>query len=335
MLFGKINRFLLLGGGQLLFDLSIELMQKGYAIEVVTSLRHATSKVKIGQREILLKEALEESRISYREAANINSDAFIDEFVTDGTLGISIGAEWIFKKKFIGSFAGRLVNLHGSRLPKNRGGGGFSWLILRGERHGGSSLHIVDVGIDTGEIVECREYFFPDWCRKPIDYQQIAYKENLTLLKGFIRGIEKEHEFEITAKEDHLSTYWPRLNTELQGFINWNWKLVDIECFICAFDDPYIGASTFINNQRVFVKDCRADFEDGAFHPFQAGLIYRRARNYLFVATCEGGLVIGDIRNEAGESMIDQIRLGDRLYTHSKFLEQAVEARPVYKPQAT
>ena len=34
------------------------------------------------------------------------------------------------------------------------------------------------------------------------------------------------------------STYWPRIDTESHGWINWNWSGEEILNFIKAFDDP-------------------------------------------------------------------------------------------------
>ena len=69
---------------------------------------------------------------------------------------------------------------------------------------------------------------------------------------------------------EYLSIYWPRLSTEHHGYVDWSWSLKDIERFICAFDEPYPGASTYIGSRKVHLKEGYADFNDGLFHPFQS-----------------------------------------------------------------
>ena len=53
----------------------------------------------------------------------------------DETLFVSLGSRWIFNKKIITDFfKSNLVNFHGTRLPSDAGGGGFSWKIIREDR---------------------------------------------------------------------------------------------------------------------------------------------------------------------------------------------------------
>ena len=54
-----------------------------------------------------------------------------------GDYGISFSAPWVFPQVIIDMFDGELFNLHNQPLPKFRGGGGTSWLILMGERSEG------------------------------------------------------------------------------------------------------------------------------------------------------------------------------------------------------
>ena len=55
--------------------------------------------------------------------------------------------------------------------------------------------------------------------------------------------------------------------------------------FINAFDDPYKGASTFINKKRVYFKKCSLEkLENTNFHSFQAGIIIRKHKDIVYVA---------------------------------------------------
>jgi methionyl-tRNA formyltransferase len=60
-------------------------------------------------------------------------------------------------------------------------------------------------------------------------------------------------DFRIRNQEEKDSTYFPRLNSLNQGFIDWEWDCGEALRFIRAFDDPYCGASTFLNERRVFI----------------------------------------------------------------------------------
>ena len=241
--------------------------------------------------------------------------------------------KWIFRKKFIDRFSGKLINGHGTRLPQNRGGGGFSWQILVENRLGGSLVHQVDTGIDTGAIVDFREYVFPRSCRIPLDYNRFSYQMNKIFFQDFFQAVQDNKDFELTTQQEIGSSYWPRLSTINQGFIDWDWSLEQIDRFICAFDDPYIGATSFIKGDRVFLKKSLIGYQDGNFHPFQTGIIYRKTDQRLFIATENGALIVEHVADEQGCDMIKKIRVGDRFYTPREHLEAARCYRPTYNAQ--
>ena len=57
-----------------------------------------------------------------------------------------------------------------------------------------------------------------------------------------------------------FSTYWPRLKTDINGWVDWSLKIDSIERFICAFDEPYSGAKTFLGNKTVSLKSVSTHF---------------------------------------------------------------------------
>ena len=108
----------------------------------------------------------------------------------------------------------------------------------------------------------------------------------------------------------------------------------DIERFICAFDAPYNGARTFINDgSKVILKRCFVSNKDGTFHPFQKGMIYRISDKLIFVATEEGSLVISQIFDFEGRDIFKEIKCGDRFFTPSEYLEKAKQYRAKYLPE--
>ena len=327
MRFGKIDHYLLFGGGKLLGELAITLTKQEKKITVVTSPRHVNEILPdIG---ITLATLLNKNKIPYISLSNLNNK-IIDEIITPTTLGISIGAAWIFKSSFIRKFNSRLINLHGSKLPQDRGGGGFSWRILRKDRQGFNLIHLIDDGVDTGDIVYYEEYVFPAFCRISLDFQKFSTNQYLKFIGSFIKKIEKNNEFKHISQTEYFSSYWPRLATNKHAYIDWSWTLFDIESFICAFDDPYPGAMTFLNGKLVRIKDCYCITTDGKFHPFQTGIIYRINSNSLFVACNEGSLIINKLVDKNNKPILDRVILGDRFYTPGKLLEQAMQTREYY-----
>lgn len=332
MRFGKVDTFLLLGGGVLLSESAVKLKEAGYTVLVVTSQRHFQET--ISNTGYALGQHIESHGVEYFVSNEVNVDQRVITRITPRTLGLSLGAAWIFRKDFIDQFERKLVNLHGARLPQDRGGGSLSWPILRDNRLGFCLIHQVDAGVDTGPIVKYREFFYPTWCRIPKDYQQVYVQENRKFLTEFFGEVRNEAEFRCIDQLEYLSTYWPRLSTEHHGYVDWSWSLRDLERFVCAFDEPYRGASSFVKGRRVFLKSCFVSFADGAFHPFQKGLIYRKSEEAIFVATEEGTLIIQCVVDEEGRDVKEKIRVGDRLHTPMELLERAKQFRAEYPPNA-
>ena len=112
--------------------------------------------------------------------------------------------------------------------------------------------------------------------------------------------------------------------------MNWQWNTNDIELFIRAFDDPYHGASTFIDGKKVRLKKCSIK-KVGSFHPFQVGIIFRIINDKLFVATVDGVLIIKDVFDIKGNRINSSMKLGHRFFTPYKYLEQSFTIRPSLK----
>lgn len=327
---GRIEGYILLGGGVILSECAPKLQADGYRVRVVTSRRHLQEAITATGHT--LAQTLAAAGIEPLVCDEVGDGrAFLGD-TTEGVLGLSFGAAWIFRKPLIDRFDGRLLNVHGTRLPLDRGGGGFSWQILRDNRLGGCLIHQVDEGVDTGPIVKHREFVYPPSCRIPRDYHEVCLRQMRGLMADFFQDVRTEAPFTLLEQPAHAGTYWPRLSTEHQGYLDWSWSLRAIERFIYAFDEPYRGASTFLRGKRVFLKDCLINTSDGTFHPFQRGLIYRISGDGVCVATDDGRLVVRTVQDDEGANITARLRVGDRFHTPIAILEQARAFRAVYTP---
>jgi methionyl-tRNA formyltransferase len=256
------------------------------------------------------------------------SDPSVADFIgkPPNVLFLSIGAAWIFSKNVIEkTFSNRLLNLHGTRLPQDRGGGGRSWQIMMGNRLGFCVLHQIDPGVDTGAIVASREFLYPPEARTPEDFATIDKRENLAFMISWISD-RRETAVETTPvkQSEWFSSYWPRLHTETNGFIDWSLGAFELERFICAFDRPFRGASTLLNGQKVFLRKVSLTFGDGYYHPYQRGIVYRKSAGWVCVAVDGGSLIVEEITDEEGRNLLPNIRPGDRFSTSQELLEQGL-----------
>ncbi len=88
-------------------------------------------------------------------------DPVTDAFVKDGkfTFGVSYEYDHIIPKDVIECFQGRLVNLHRSFLPWNRGSNPNLWSFAE-KTPCGVTIHAVDPGINTGDILLQKQVTF-------------------------------------------------------------------------------------------------------------------------------------------------------------------------------
>jgi len=326
---GPINRLVLLGGGALLVRLAEWAKASDLPVAVITSPRHASEKPS-GAGSLM--EQLEAQDISAMVTESIDSPD-VAAFIGTGTndFCLSLGAAWIFRTNTIETlFGSALYNLHGTRLPQDRGGGGFSWQILMGNRLGYCQLHMVDGGVDTGDIILTDEFVYPPSCRTPADYDEHYVGRSFAMVTKFVSELRVGAvTLARTTQPHYLSTYWPRLHADTHGWVDWRWNTADLERFICAFDDPYGGAQTYLGDKEVRLKSATASYHERPFHPFQAGIVFHRTPNWVCIATSGGCLVVERVVDSNGKNILGELRDGDILSTPSEKLD-AARARVAY-----
>lgn len=101
-----------------------------------------------------------ETKIFDRKILKKDISKKIDEYLGDGIdLIVLAGFLSILDEKFINNRRGRIINIHPSLLPKFGGAGMFGIKIHRAvieakEYESGCTVHYVDAGVDTGEVIE-------------------------------------------------------------------------------------------------------------------------------------------------------------------------------------
>ena len=237
---------------------------------------------------------------------------------------ISFDSPWIFNNELINNFfKKRIVNSHSTRLPKDRGGGGFSWRILNNDKFGVCLVHLInDSGIDKGDVLFFEEFIFPNKAIVPKDYYHYQFEREKKFLKKFLTKLINHENFDVNGQPKYLSTYLPRLSTEINGYINWDLDINYLSRFVNAFDDPYQGASTFLNNQKVYIKKTMPTGESNN-HPFLNGIIIRKTDQWI-VVSCEGGcLIVEKVLNAKKENILKNVKTGDRFITPSNEIDKA------------
>lgn len=240
-------------------------------------------------------------------------------------VGFSINCRNIIKRPLIDFFEGRLFNIHDSFLPNERGGALNTWRILNDIKSVGNTIHQVDEGIDSGDIAFQEKVELKDEFPFPIDYDRAQLQCCYKIFDQFIESCVKNKPIVLSPQNNDASIYLPRLYTEINGAIDWDWDAEDVERFIRAFSDPYPGAYTFIKERKVHILRASLAQPNHRFHPFCNGKVIT-VHHDGSVTTVAGGRCLRIRKVSFDEDVIDASRvlnIKNTLYTPRELLDKA------------
>lgn len=197
------------------------------------------------------------------------------------------------------------LNIHGSLLPKYRGRTPHVWAIINGESITGITIHKIEKGVDTGDILLQKEIEITEDDTGAIILERFA-KWYPILINQSIAYIQN-NQVDFKVQDVSKATYFGK-RTPKDGRINWNWDKHRIRNWVRAQAAPYPGAYTYLGTEKIVIHEVQySDF--GYLDELDNGLILRKLP--LTIKTCNGAL---EITNYKGDSQEDiNLNIGDRL----------------------
>ena len=191
-------------------------------------------------------------------------------------------------------------NIHGSLLPKYRGRTPHVWAIINNEKETGITAHVIDEYCDTGDIIsQIKIQIDPfDTGNDLLNKFKMLY---FSLITEVIEKIKSENII-LTKQDENSSTYFGIRKPE-DGRINWNWQKERIINWVRAQANPYPGAFSIVNNQKLIidkVEVCSSGFR----FDIENGTILSVAPN-IIVKTTNGALEIKKSRQKL------KLKIGD------------------------
>lgn len=186
----------------------------------------------------------------------------------------------IYSLASLGSF-----NIHPSKLPFYRGPVPTMWAIQNGESEYGITIHAIDDGIDTGDILYQEIH--------PIDPEDTGYSLYLKamknganlLIKNLDNILDKNYE---TKKQVGYGSYYGKYNG--QGFINWAQPCKNVINFIRARSKPFNPAQTAILNAYIFVNKASI-FNSSEYMAVPPGQIIKVDECDKIIVACADGCI--------------------------------------------
>lgn len=165
-------------------------------------------------------------------------------------VGLTIGFRYLLDQDAIGIPPQGWLNFHSSLLPRYRGRAPLNWAIINGEQELGVTLHRIDEGTDTGDIV-FQERFTLTEAEDVGDALDKLYPLYQSLTMKVIDGLRTGH-LPQTPQDHSLATVFPRRTPE-DGRIDWSWSSTRAVNFVRGLSHPYPGAFTFLNGKRLLI----------------------------------------------------------------------------------
>ena len=171
-------------------------------------------------------------------------------------------------------------------LPKYRGGNPYSRVIMNGEAETGVTIHFMDEGFDTGDIIAQKAYHIHSKATMGTLFNELNVI-GIELLLQVLQAYETQELPRIPQpKGDFISG---KGLSDADIFINYNRTAEEIERFIRGLN-PFINASTTFRGN--LMKIMKAEVASDAFCiPHPAGTVAKIEDDKFFIATAKGLIV--------------------------------------------
>lgn len=201
--------------------------------------------------DLILKELAISHNLPVFCVSNVNDIDFIkicEDFSTD--LCVSMSFDQIVKKRLRTLPHLGFINCHAGKLPFYRGRNILNWAIINDEKEFGITVHYLDDGVDTGDIIEQKLYPILD-NDKYADILEKAYEGTTDTLYSAIQKIKNN---EVKAvKQSHLDGSYFSYRRFPDEHIDWNWPARRIYNLIRAITKPGPGARTFFGDKEIVI----------------------------------------------------------------------------------
>lgn len=261
--------------------------------------------VRFDTKDEKLQNYAKQYAIPYLKHQNVNEKLFIDLIKGfDCDLFVSMSFNQIFRKEIINLPRLKTINCHAGKLPFYRGRNILNWALINDEKEFGITVHYVDEGIDTGDIILQRVY--------PIsendDYATLlerSYIECANILYESIRLFVDDKVNRVKQSDKHSVGFYCSQRKQGDEVLDWNQTSREVFNFIRAICCPGPQARTLLNGRELSIN--KAQFiSDAPSYKGIAGAILNKDATGFYVKTKDSFIKVVDYTYDG------VIRVGDR-----------------------
>lgn len=205
-------------------------------------------------QDMILADYAKKLGIPFLVHPNVNSQEIIN-IIKDynADLLVSMSFNQIIKAELIQLAHKGFINCHAGALPFYRGRNILNWALINGEKRFGVTIHYIDEGIDTGDIIlqKFKEISTND------DYASLlekAYELCAETLFEALLLIDSDKVCRIPQDSNHPVGFYCGRRRAGDEWIDWSWTSERIHNFIRAITEPGPCAQTISNDQIIKIK---------------------------------------------------------------------------------
>ena len=251
-----------------------------------------------------LKNYSHKYNIDYLFPVNINSDKFINRVNKyDCDLFVSLSFNQIFREEVMSIPREGIINCHAGKLPFYRGRNVLNWVLINDETEFGITIHFVDQGIDTGDIIS--QNVFPiDDSDNYSTLLERAFHGCADLLFETLQTFKDNSFKRISQSKIHPTGFYCGGREIGDEIIDWNNSSRFIFNFIRSICTPGPIARTNVGNKEIKINNSNFIKNSPKYIGTPGQVLSRTKKGYL-VKTRDSFIEIYDITGK--------IKIGDKL----------------------
>ncbi len=206
------------------------------------------------------------------------------------------------------------INVHGSLLPKYRGAAPIQWAVLNGDKETGITTMFMDVGMDTGDMINKEVVQIGDdettgelWDRLSIIGANLLVKTLEDLENGTYKREKQGDDFTVA----------PMIKKEMAK-IDWkNQTSSEIKNLVRGLN-PFMGAFSFLNDKKIKIWKVEKLNDKSEKEP--GTVLVSDSKAGLVIATNDGAVSVLEIQGENSKRMgISDYLRGNKILVDEKF----------------
>ena len=270
------------------------------------SLRVAVICARFDSPDPVLRDRAASHGIQFLTHANINSAEFAETISGhECDLFVSMSFNQIFRKKLSDTPRLKTINCHAGKLPFYRGRNILNWALINDESEFGITVHYIDQGIDTGDILAQRVLPITDEDTYATLLQR-SYPACAELLYGTIRQLQAGEIVGMPQRSGHPMGFYCTARVAGDERLNWNQTSREVFNFVRAICRPGPEARTVCRGDELRINRVELLPDAPVFKGFPGAVVGVEGGAFL-VKTADSFVRVAEW------SGVDKIRIGDRL----------------------